>query len=54
MDFLRALAAAGVSHRKSAVPAAERSVHSWFMQVSIILPFDHSARRDQQDTYPER
>jgi len=31
-DFLRALEAAGASRRRSAVPAAERSVQAWFEQ----------------------
>lgn len=33
IDFMRALAQAGVSAKRSAVPAAERSVHAWFSQV---------------------
>jgi hypothetical protein len=32
-DLLQALAAAGLSKQRSAVPSAERSVHSWFTQV---------------------
>ena len=32
-DFLRALEASGASRRRSAVPAAERSVQAWFEQV---------------------
>jgi midasin len=34
VDFLAALAEAGVSKRSIAVPADQRSVHSWFQQVS--------------------
>ena len=33
VDFMRALAQAGASAKRSAVPAAERSVHAWFSQV---------------------
>lgn len=37
VDFLRALGSAGVSHRRSAVPQNERSVHEWFSQASLSL-----------------
>ena len=33
VDFMHALAQAGASAKRSAVPAAERSVHAWFSQV---------------------
>lgn len=33
IDFMRALDQLGVSAKRSAVPAAERSVHAWFSQV---------------------
>jgi midasin len=33
-DFLAALKGAGLSTARSAVPAAERSVHAWFAQVT--------------------
>ena len=36
-DFLRALEAAGVSRRRSAVPAAERSVQAWFEQARALM-----------------
>ena len=32
-DLLHALAAAGLSRQRSAVPSVERSVHAWFTQV---------------------
>ena len=34
-DLLKALQEAGVSRRRSAVPADQRSVHSWFAQVGL-------------------
>jgi len=33
IDFMHALDQAGISAKRSAVPAAERSVHAWFSQV---------------------
>ena len=38
IDFMRALEQAGVSAKRSAVPAAERSVHAWFSQVWLHYP----------------
>ena len=38
-DFLRALEAAGASRRRSAVPAAERSVQAWFEQARARAPY---------------
>ena len=37
VDFMRALAQAGASAKRSAVPAAERGVHAWFAQVPPLL-----------------
>ena len=34
-DLLKALGAAGVSRRRSAVPAAQRGVQAWFQQASV-------------------
>ena len=36
MDFFAALAEAGVSRRRSAVPAGERDPRAWFAQVGMI------------------
>ena len=36
IDFMRALDQLGVSAKRSAVPAAERSVHAWFYQVHCV------------------
>ena len=35
VDFLQALGQLGVSHHRSAIPAAERGIHSWFIQVKL-------------------
>ncbi len=37
-DLLKALQEAGVSRRRSAIPADQRSVHSWFAQVGCASP----------------
>ena len=36
VDFLQALSEAGISHKRNAIPPSERTVHSWFSQVSNI------------------
>ena len=36
IDFMRTLDQVGVSAKRSAVPAAERSVHAWFSQVGSL------------------
>ena len=38
VDFLQALGQLGVSHHRSAIPAAERGIHSWFIQAKLPSP----------------
>ena len=39
VDFMYALAQAGASAKRSAVPAAERSVYAWFSQVRSLASY---------------